>query len=132
LATASIAITTFRSDSVFVFAGVSSRSALTACTVPDHVRKSFAVKSSPVTSFKYLLMSLESTRLGWPSSSTVLKQLVTGKVAALLDDLGQTAVVDIDRMLDAALPAKLKTKKRPDAHGRGGCGASSIRTIGSA
>src|SRR5262245_58443351 len=38
----------------------------------------------------------------------VLKQFVTGKVAASLDHSGQPAIVDVDRMMDPAFPAELK------------------------
>src|SRR5262245_26683732 len=40
----------------------------------------------------------------------VLKQLVTGKVAALCDDSGEPSIVDVHRMVDSALPAKLEAQ----------------------
>ena len=71
-------------------------SSVNARTVAIQVRKSFAVKSAPVTSFRYSLTRSEVTGRRRPSSSTVTH------------DARQPAVVDRDLVLDAALAAKRK------------------------
>ena len=83
-----------------------------ASTVPAHVRKSFAVKSSPLISRRYAFTSAESITCRVPPLSTYLEKLVAGQIAARLDDARQTLVAQVDRMLDAALAAELEADRR--------------------
>ena len=69
-ATRSIARVMLRVVSRPVAAAPVSASASAQRTVPAHVRKSLAVKSSPLISRRYALTSPESTLRRAPSSST--------------------------------------------------------------
>ncbi len=89
--------------------------AIRARTVPAQVRKSLAVNSSPVISRRYALTSSEPTSRTSPVLVDVLEQLLAGQLLASADDLRQPAIVDRDRVMDAALAPEAEFQARaPD------------------
>ena len=98
---------------------------------PAQVRKSLAVKSWPLISRRYSFTSSEPMSRTLPSSSTILEEFLAGQVLARPHDPRQPGVLQVDRVLHAALAAEAKRTRPPAtcdvaiAHGR-----QAVRAVG--